>query len=81
MSEETEIEDPKERDGIATVEVTLPVSDVLKRVGLILAMVIDKSANGMLSSWRTEKVGFGNLEEDLIWTMVINKSANRVLSL
>lgn len=60
LSEEAEIGDPKVREGIATVAVTLPASDVLKRVDLIWTMVIDKSANKELSSWRTEKVGFGN---------------------
>ena len=60
LSEEAEIGDPKVREGIATVAVTLPASDVLKRVDLIWTMVIDKSANGELSLWRTEKVGFGN---------------------
>ena len=57
LSEEAEIGDSEERDGIATVPVTLPAGENSKRVNLIWTMVIDKSDDGKTSSWRTEKVG------------------------
>ena len=59
LSEEAEIGDSEERDGIAAVPVTLPAGDNSKRVNLIWTMVIDKSDDGKTSAWRTEKVGFG----------------------
>ena len=60
LSEKAEIGESEERDGIATVPVTLPAGEKSKKVDLIWTMTIDKSADGKTSAWRTEKVGFGN---------------------
>ena len=59
LSEEAEIGDSEQRDGIATVPVTLPAGENSKRVSLIWTMVIDKVDDRKTSAWRTEKVGFG----------------------